>query len=663
MRWEQFTLTKRDISRFWLRRLFESALFVSCLVIVLYTWARFIPTGYRLPIGEAVTDLAAAVSASVNIIAAAMCLFLPRRHTYTLAILAYGLIVTVVASLIVTSGYLSSPFITAWLPMAVFAGLFGIGMVAGVGALMVGGVLAAAAWHQADMISVLSSLFFGTAALCLSVIIWHRQPANSSTKAVSELQNKLSTAEDKSEVVINTIDDGVLAIAADGNIELINPAAQRIIGWQQGDALGLKWQSVIHLVSPDGREVELADNPVQQALTGNRPTHSDKLSLRTSSDRTVLVSIVSSPVGNEKEGIIVVFRDITKEKAEEREQAEFISTASHEMRTPVASIEGYLGLALNPATANIDDKARDFITKAHESAQHLGRLFQDLLDISKAEDGRLKSDPRVIDVGQFVGTIFDNMRAKAAEKQLTYTYAPQSAPDTDKKINPIFYVRVDADHLREIITNLIENAIKYTPAGEVVVDVTGDDTLVTISVKDSGIGIPAEDIPHLFQKFYRVDNSDTREVGGTGLGLYLCRRLAEHMNGRLDVASEFKKGSTFSLHLPRIDASEALQTPVVTAQPTDQPAAEAPTQVPLAEQPAPAAPIMSTAEPASSFAPDLTASATPTASMPAEQPTQPTATPAAAPTEAPAPAPTPLAPLPTTPPSADRGSVTIPPRT
>ena len=87
----------------------------------------------------------------------------------------------------------------------------------------------------------------------------------------------------------------------------------------------------------------------------------------------------------------MIFRDITKEKAEEREQAEFISTASHEMRTPVASIEGYLGLALNPATANIDEKARDFITKAHESAQHLGRLFQDLLDISKAEDGRLKN--------------------------------------------------------------------------------------------------------------------------------------------------------------------------------------------------------------------------------------------------------------------------------
>src|SRR5690606_4513614 len=99
------------------------------------------------------------------------------------------------------------------------------------------------------------------------------------------------------------------------------------------------------------------------------------------------VSLVASPVGGPGSGIIIVFRDITKEKAEEREQAEFISTASHEMRTPVASIEGYLGLALNPATAQVDEKARNYITKAHEAAQHLGRLFQDLLDTARAEDG------------------------------------------------------------------------------------------------------------------------------------------------------------------------------------------------------------------------------------------------------------------------------------
>ena len=280
----------------------------------------------------------------------------------------------------------------------------------------------------------------------------------------------------------------------------------------------------------------------------------------TSSEKRILVSIVSSPVGTDGEGIIVVFRDITKEKAEEREQAEFISTASHEMRTPVASIEGYLGLALNPATAHIDEKARDFITKAHESAQHLGRLFQDLLDISKVEDGRMKNNPKIINVNEFLKNIFDGLATKANEKQLNYIFMPDIIDEgKEKSLQPIFYANIDPDHFREVVSNLIENAIKYTPSGEVVVNVTGDDKQISVSVKDSGIGIPAEDIPHLFQKFYRVDNSDTREIGGTGLGLYLSRRLAEAMSGNLRVESKYKEGSTFYLEIPRMNSSEAKQ--------------------------------------------------------------------------------------------------------
>ena len=129
----------------------------------------------------------------------------------------------------------------------------------------------------------------------------------------------------------------------------------------------------------------------------------------------------------------------------------------------------------------------------------------------------------------------------------------------EKSLQPIFYANIDPDHFREVVSNLIENAIKYTPSGEVVVNVTGDDKQISVSVKDSGIGIPAEDIPHLFQKFYRVDNSDTREIGGTGLGLYLSRRLAEAMSGNLRVESKYKEGSTFYLEIPRMSSSDAKQ--------------------------------------------------------------------------------------------------------
>ena len=532
---------------------------LSCFtIILLYAWARFIPTGYQLPIGLSVSDLAAGVAGIGSLIVLILCFWLPRKHETGIGILVYLLTVTVAATTIITSGGVVSPFLVMWIIVAIFAGFFGAIILGIMGLLVILQIIATSIQQGINAQFIIGYLFFGFLPLIFSLVLWiRRQKTDDNT---SSLENKLSAVESKSDVVINAIDDGVLAISKDGNIELINPSAQQIIGWDQGDALGINWKSVLKLVTSDGKDVEDLENPIAQSLSKNQPTHNDKLFLLTSSEKRILVSIVSSPVGTDGEGIIVVFRDITKEKAEEREQAEFISTASHEMRTPVASIEGYLGLALNPATAHIDEKARDFITKAHESAQHLGRLFQDLLDISKVEDGRMKNNPKIINVNEFLKNIFDGLATKANEKQLNYIFMPDIIDEgKEKSLQPIFYANIDPDHFREVVSNLIENAIKYTPSGEVVVNVTGDDKQISVSVKDSGIGIPAEDIPHLFQKFYRVDNSDTREIGGTGLGLYLSRRLAEAMSGNLRVESKYKEGSTFYLEIPRMSSSEAKQ--------------------------------------------------------------------------------------------------------
>ena len=532
---------------------------LSCFtIILLYAWARFIPTGYQLPIGLSVSDLAAGVAGIGSLIVLILCFWLPRKHETGIGIFVYSLTVAVAATTIITSGGVVSPFLVMWIIVAIFAGFFGAIILGMMGLLVILQIIATSVQQGINIQFIIGYLFFGFLPLIFSLVLWiRRQKTDDNT---SSLENKLSAVESKSDVVINAIDDGVLAISKDGNIELINPSAQQIIGWDQGDALGLNWKSVLKLVTSDGKDVEDLENPIAQSLSKNQPTHNDKLFLLTSSEKRILVSIVSSPVGTDGEGIIVVFRDITKEKAEEREQAEFISTASHEMRTPVASIEGYLGLALNPATAHIDEKARDFITKAHESAQHLGRLFQDLLDISKVEDGRMKNNPKIINVNEFLKDIFDGLATKASEKQLNYIFMPDIIDEgKEKSLQPIFYANIDPDHFREVVSNLIENAIKYTPSGEVVVNVTGDDKQISISVKDSGIGIPAEDIPHLFQKFYRVDNSDTREIGGTGLGLYLSRRLAEAMSGNLRVESKYKEGSIFYLEIPRMNSSEAKQ--------------------------------------------------------------------------------------------------------
>ncbi|MEP7205260.1 MAG: ATP-binding protein [Candidatus Saccharibacteria bacterium] len=484
----------------------------------------------------------------------------PPKVLVPAAFLIYCLLAVTLGGLIVTTSGAASPFIALWMLVAVFSGIFGIwGLIpilAAVGAFV--------AWQYLDghlsLELLVTVALTGLLPLVASFILWHsksgRVESDGSDRAYKDLANELSHVANQSEVVINAIGDGVMALDNKGTIQLINPAAQRILGWGKQDALALSYVSVLQLTNQKGEPLDSAIDPVQHVLNSNEQIRNNDFTITTRSGKKLMASLVTSPIGEIGSGVIVVFRDITKEKAEEREQAEFISTASHEMRTPVASIEGYLGLALNPNTAQIDDKARDFILKAHESAQHLGRLFQDLLDVSKAEDGRLSNNPKVVDVMAYTHDIVQGLQQKASDKGLRLVFKP--IPDDDERhLSPVYSVNLDNDHIREIVNNLTENAIKYTPQGDVVVDVTGSDDKVVISVHDTGIGIPNEDMTHLFQKFYRVDNVDTRQIGGTGLGLYLCRRLAEAMGGRIWAESEYKKGSTFYVELPRIDNQEA----------------------------------------------------------------------------------------------------------
>ena len=359
------------------------------------------------------------------------------------------------------------------------------------------------------------------------------------------------------QAVLSAIDDGVIAIDADGNIRLINQAAESIIGWNSGDAIGLVYDSVLRIVDKDKNAFEREKNPIRKALLDFKCFNSRELFLKTQGGKDIPVFMRINAIDEQHSGLVVVFRNIAKEIEENREQTEFISTASHEMRTPVASIEGYLGLALNPATATIDDRARNFLQKAHENTRHLGQLFQDLLDITRAEDGRLKNDPVVLDAVEFSRNIWEGLKAKAKEKGLNYIFDLDSNKSGEKMLSPVYFIRADRDHLQEVLDNLFDNATKYTPQGEVSVSVSGDNENVRISVKDSGIGIPAEDIPHLFQKFYRVDTSETREIGGTGLGLFLSRKLVESMDGKLDVTSEYQKGSVFTVQLPRLTREQA----------------------------------------------------------------------------------------------------------
>jgi PAS domain S-box-containing protein len=549
------------LTRFWHRRICEAIMLIASIILALYIWAMV--SGVT-NVGQSllISDTVAVLAGAAFIISLTSYFFLPKERLFWGSFTAFLLLAVTTAALIMTTGDTSSPFIALWMIVGVFAGIFGV---YGLLPLFVAAGLFMIIQYSVGTLareSIVTIVLAGELPLAISYLIWHtkKEGDTSADRTYRDLATELNQVANKSEVVINAIADGVIAVNDKGVIQLINPAAQQIIGWGKQDALALDYKSVLKLLDNKGNEVTPATDPIAAALSTNKQVTDNTLTLLTNSQKKLLVSINVSPVGQLGSGVIIVFRDITKEKSEEREQAEFISTASHEMRTPVASIEGYLGLALNPATATIDVRGRDFINKAHESAQHLGRLFQDLLDVTKADDGRLSNNPKVVDVVAFTHDILQGLKPRADEKGLRTLFKP--LPDTEtseRRLNPVYYVNVDNDHLREVIGNLIENAIKYTPKGDVVIDITGDNDKVTISVADSGIGIPKEDQAHLFQKFYRVDNSETREIGGTGLGLYLCRRLVETMQGRLWVESEYKQGSTFFVELPRTSHEDAMK--------------------------------------------------------------------------------------------------------
>ncbi len=550
---KQLTLTP-----FWHRRVCEATLIINAIIIALFIFSSMGGIG-NYEIGM----FAVGISVVSMIIATLSYLVIPEK-SFSLRVLtalsAYALLLGSVGYMTVSTGTYDSPFLALWMITSIFAGTFGLWIV---GVLLAGlSGYTVWLWYEGLLVEelIIGITLAGFLPVIVSHILWHSKSNSEKTneRAYYDLASELNQVSGKSDTVIGAISDGVIAINNQGNIELINPAAIRMTGWGKQDALGLDYKSVLQLLSKDGSALDKSKDPVFEVLTTNQAVRREDLVLQTNAGKKLNIELVVSPIGRIGEGGIIVFRDITKEQQDEKEQAEFISTASHEMRTPVASIEGYLGLALNPATAKIDDKAREYISKAHESAQHLGHLFQDLLDVTKADDGRLKNNPKVIDLVSFTDGIVGGLKPKAEAKGLTLFFKPVGDEVGGlKNLEPVYYVDVDADHLREILNNLVENAIKYTKQGEVVVDLHGDDDHAVVAIKDSGIGIPTEDIPHLFQKFYRVDNSDTREIGGTGLGLYLCRRLVEAMEGRIWVESEFQKGSTFFVELPRISHMEA----------------------------------------------------------------------------------------------------------
>ena len=498
------------------------------------------------------------------------------------------------------TGGLDSPYYALWLLALVIAGFFGMT------ATWIVFLLTAAYFVYVFWLNDFSRDFIvghlGELTMTLATAFiaeWiHRALGRSDLQhaTVSKLSGKLTAESLKSEVIMDSVGEGILVVDTNRRIQLFNPAAVGLTGWDVSTAQGIDYRLVLNLRDQAGNKLSDQSDPMTSMWQQGKNLVRNDLTMETKGGKKISVSLSLSPLfDNEHQisGGIALFRDISEEKEVERQRNEFISTASHEMRTPVAAIEGYLSLAMNTSVATIDERAKGYLEKAHTSTRHLGDLFRDLLSITKIED-KHEGGEEFINLTEMVQSAVDDMKFEANKKSLEIQFGPDEEHVRGEQFTmPVYAVKANPQRLREVTMNLIENAIKFTSEGSVRVTIGGNDQTVTVSVIDTGIGIASEDITHLFQKFYRIDNSSTRTIGGTGLGLYLCRSIIERAGGKIWVESKPKQGSSFKFSLPRQASEKVKKEDVVKgAQPSHSeiPAYAAPTRTPVNAAVAPAAP-------------------------------------------------------------------------
>lgn len=422
-------------------------------------------------------------------------------------------------------------------------------------------------------------LAFGITELSLILLLgiagyffWRRYYDLSENTELRRLTARLKRGTQQSTAILNSIGDGVIVFDSSGAVDLINPPATVLTGYEVKEALGVNIAKIVKYSSPDPQSQEVAlpdyfDTAIKEKkhLTETVKLDSSKI------QRSLVISLSISPIiippNNELIGGVAILHDVTKEMEIEQQRSDFISTASHEMRTPLATIEGYLDLALSDKKHPLEEPLRGYVDSAHKSTEHLGKLFQDLLSSSRAEDGNLTNHPKLIDLREFLEQFSEDFRYSTKKYGLEFEFITgasevikgDKAEGRRHLIKPKYYVYADPERLRELINNLFENAIKFTQKGKISVGISGNQDSVQLFLRDSGVGIPGEDIAHLFQKFYRVDNSPTRTIGGTGLGLFICRKIVELYGGRIWVESTLGEGSTFYISLPRLSEHQVKQ--------------------------------------------------------------------------------------------------------
>ena len=353
--------------------------------------------------------------------------------------------------------------------------------------------------------------------------------------------------------ISQSINDGIVILDNNGAISLYNDGLIQITGWSKEDAKNLNFKSVFKFADPSSQPLADALNPFVKVLAENKEIlNADYIIARKDNTNIAVKVSVSklSPYDSASKELIGVIRDTTKAKKSDQERSDFISTASHEMRTPIATVEGFLSLAL---LGTKDPKVKDYLDKAHDQIQKLGKLFEDLLTSAQVDDESVKYSPENVDLNALISQLTPSIKKAVEARNLHFEFnVANDSRSREMTISPVFHINADPKHVQEILKQLISNAIKFTDTGWVVLGLRGNQDNVEVYIQDTGKGIAQTDLPHLFQKFYRLDNSGTRDNGGTGLGLFISKSLADMNHATIIADSTVGKGSVFHILFPRL---------------------------------------------------------------------------------------------------------------
>lgn len=384
------------------------------------------------------------------------------------------------------------------------------------------------------------------------VVVTHHDEVGQLAEAINQMSeslrsqmNQISENEGRLNSILENMLLGLMMIDSNGRIVLVNPTTETMLGFTSQELVGKKYDAKSRYL-PFIEQIEQCKQQMKLVR--------DELNLHYPNERLVEISVTPIGYGNEQwSGFLIVLHDITDLRRLERMRSEFVANVSHELKTPIASVKGFTETLLAGAL-NDQETARSFLQIIYNESERLNRLVGDILELSKIESKRSPLRLSPVHLTSLVENTIQMVDKAAKQKKISLEFFTEED----------LYLEADEDRLQQILINLISNGISYTPEGGRItirteaytddkeIEQTDEHDWIRITVSDTGIGIPKEDLPRIFERFYRVDKARSRSSGGTGLGLSIVKHLVELHHGTIRVESEVGMGTRFIIVMPVI---------------------------------------------------------------------------------------------------------------